>query len=85
MKLTKLLLIFIFSFVVFTACSSEGSSSQVSTTTSGEVIRDPSLPGQFLFSSSLPGEDHMVTEHIFVMIWVWRSPHVEINRIPKQR
>ena len=30
MKLTKLLLIFIFSFVVFTACSSERSSSQVS-------------------------------------------------------
>ena len=67
MKLTKLPLIFIFSFVFFTACSSERSSSQVSTTTSLEINRDPSLPGQFLFSSSLPGDRHMVTEHIFVM------------------
>ena len=67
MKLTKLPLIFIFSFVFFTACSSERSSSQVSTTTSLEINRDPSLPGQFLFSSSLPGDRHMGTEHIFVM------------------
>ena len=67
MKLTKLPLVFIFSFVFFTACSSERSSSQVSTTTSLEINRDPSLPGQFLFSSSLPGDRHMVTEHIFVM------------------
>ena len=67
MKLTKLLLIFIFSFIVFTACSNERSSSQVSTTTSAEVARESHRPWQFLYSSSNPVEDSRVTEHVFVL------------------
>ena len=67
MKFTKLLLIFILSFVVFTSCSSERSSSQVSTTTSTELASESHRPWQFLYSSTNINEDASITEHIFVL------------------